>query len=233
MNTTTQKESGGAPDRPEELDIKGALTRLGGRKELYEKVLKKFVPECSRAHETISRQLADGDMEAASRTAHTVKGASGTIGATVLSRAAEDVEKQIKNRQKDLAPYLKRFNEVMNNTLKMISEYLENEAVGLPVKPDRNKNAPVTDKAIERSLEELMDYLKSGDMRALNVWEHLKWHFEGTVADPMISDFDRAMDLLDFDSASEILTMLMKDLDQRKAGDDPSKHAQSQDPNRR
>lgn len=231
MHTNESVESCVSLDGPAKLDVQGALSRLGGRKQLYEKVLNKFVPECSGAHETISRQLAVGDMEAASRTAHTVKGASAAIGATVLSHAAEDVEKQINNRQNDLTAYLMRFNEVMNHTLTMISEYLENEASATLDLPDRKKHKPTTDMPIDRSLEKLAEYLKTGDMRAIATWEHSRWYFESAGADPKIIDFDHTMDRLDFDRASEILNSLIKDIDKRKAGDDPSKRAEGKDSN--
>lgn len=135
--TTTKKEdatmktpmqSRVPPDSSEALDVQGALNRLGGRKQLYDELLKKFIPECGKAHETISRHLAAGDMTAARRTAHTVKGASAAIGATVLSRAAEEIEKRIRHPPNNLSPYLMRFVKALNLTLLQITEYLENKA---------------------------------------------------------------------------------------------------------
>jgi CheY-like chemotaxis protein/HPt (histidine-containing phosphotransfer) domain-containing protein len=225
MNMNTPLKSSVMLNESIKLDVPGALKRLGGREHLYKKVLQKFVPECSRAYESISRQLAAGDMEAASRTAHTIKGASAAIGANVLSRIAEDIEKGINDRQGDISLYMSRFKDVMGRTLTLVDEYLESETVDLSAKAVLNKNASKTDLPLEDSLEQLVNYLKTGDMRAKDAWELSKGYFE-SKDDPLISDFIRAMDRLDFDRASEMLYSLMKDPDQRKTENDRSKYAQ-------
>lgn len=225
MTTKSSEKSSAVPDGPIILDVQGALKRLGGRTQLYEKVLQKFIPECSQAYDAISRQLTEGDMETAARAAHTVKGASAAIGATDLSRIAEEIEKGINNRQSDLSSYLNQFKEVMDGTLTLVSEYLDNETETLLAKSGHAKKESKTGPPLKHTLEQLVVYLKNGDMRAIDAWELSKGYFE-CKGDPLVSDFNRVMDRLDFNRALEILNSLMKDPDQRKAGNDPSKHAE-------
>jgi HPt (histidine-containing phosphotransfer) domain-containing protein len=89
----------GLPAGIEGLDMAAGLHRILGKKPLYVSMLCKFIAGQKSATTEIFRALESNDWNAAERLAHTLKGASGTIGATALQHLAEKLEAAIKERQ--------------------------------------------------------------------------------------------------------------------------------------
>jgi HPt (histidine-containing phosphotransfer) domain-containing protein len=71
------------------VDLERALARLGGKRHLYERLLRSFVNDLAGLHAQLQAQLAAGDAETASRALHTLKGLAGTLGASALSATAD------------------------------------------------------------------------------------------------------------------------------------------------
>ncbi len=75
------------------LDIATSLNNLGNNTELLQKVIKSFYTQYKDATITdITSFLSDNKIEDATRLAHTIKGLSGTIGATDLQKISLDLE---------------------------------------------------------------------------------------------------------------------------------------------
>jgi PAS domain S-box-containing protein len=82
------------PDLPG-IDVEDGLERLGGNKNSYIRLLHKFSENQGQALSDISDALACEDQELAIRLAHTLKGVSGSIGATDLFNLATNLEASI------------------------------------------------------------------------------------------------------------------------------------------
>jgi two-component system sensor histidine kinase/response regulator len=80
------------------LDAKDGLSRVGGNRKLYLKLLRQFVEQQGASVEQITEALATGDIALAERIAHTLKGVAGNIGATRVHSAAGPLEKLIRDR---------------------------------------------------------------------------------------------------------------------------------------
>jgi PAS domain S-box-containing protein len=80
------------------LDIKDGLGRVGGNRTLYLKLLRQFVVQQTGAADQIAAQLKTGDYDTAERSAHTVKGVAGNLGAKLVQAAAAELEKMIRDR---------------------------------------------------------------------------------------------------------------------------------------
>jgi CheY-like chemotaxis protein/anti-sigma regulatory factor (Ser/Thr protein kinase) len=89
----------GLPAGIEGLDMAAGLHRMLGKKPLYVSMLCKFIAGQKSATTEICRALESNDWNAAERLAHTLKGASGMIGATALQHLAEKIEAAIKASQ--------------------------------------------------------------------------------------------------------------------------------------
>jgi CheY-like chemotaxis protein/HPt (histidine-containing phosphotransfer) domain-containing protein len=109
------------------LDVQGALKRLGGRRQLYGKVLRKFESESAKADAIIARHIACNDMGAASRMAHTVKGTAAAIGAVNLSQVAGDLETAIQDNFPEMDDLLSVFKGELEKTLQSVKGFLETE----------------------------------------------------------------------------------------------------------
>ncbi len=86
----------------EGLDVVGGVKRVMGKRDFYERLVCQFAEgEEAAAVETIRTQLAGGDREGAERTAHSLKGVAGTIGAAELQSRGAILEAAIKENSPD------------------------------------------------------------------------------------------------------------------------------------
>jgi two-component system, sensor histidine kinase and response regulator len=78
------------------LDVRAGLRRVLNKHASYENLLRSFVARQADATSEVRRLVVANDREAAQRTAHTLKGIAGTIGATALADRAAAVERAVK-----------------------------------------------------------------------------------------------------------------------------------------
>ncbi len=74
------------------VDMQAALTRLGGSRVFYDKVVVSFRKEAALYVDELQRFLTEGDYHHAMHRAHNLKGLAGTVGATSLSALAAQIE---------------------------------------------------------------------------------------------------------------------------------------------
>jgi two-component system, sensor histidine kinase and response regulator len=84
------------------LDAEGGANRLGGNRILYEKLLHRFCDSYRDLAAKFAAARSNSDPEAALRFAHTLKGAAGSIGAIVLTKAAAELEVALRNGADDV-----------------------------------------------------------------------------------------------------------------------------------
>ena len=108
------------------LDVASALRRLGGKKEVYQKVLGTFMKEYQDATIGIQDALNKKDSTAAFQKIHSVKGVAGNIGAVKLQNISEKIENGLRNDNisKSLE-YIPAFERILGQTIVKINEYQE------------------------------------------------------------------------------------------------------------
>jgi signal transduction histidine kinase/DNA-binding response OmpR family regulator/HPt (histidine-containing phosphotransfer) domain-containing protein len=112
------------------LDAEAGLKRLMGKQDFYEKMLRQFTTgEESLAVATVRAKLEEGDPKAAERTAHSLKGVSGTLGATELQARAEKLERGIREEDADdrIESHLSAVDEELTRIIAAIQEALPEE----------------------------------------------------------------------------------------------------------
>ena len=125
--TPADKEEDILPSELPGISITSGLSRVGGNKPLYAKLLCKFREGQQNAVPEIRAALRSGDVETAGRLAHTVKGVSGNLGAESLYRAAAELEKAIKEGGKSIDPPLTQFGsqlKIVMEGIKILAESL-------------------------------------------------------------------------------------------------------------
>ena len=80
------------------LDTTDGLSRVGGNRKLYAKILRQFAGQQGPEVDQIADALAKGDHALAERLAHTLKGVAGNVGATGVQAAAAGLERLIRDR---------------------------------------------------------------------------------------------------------------------------------------
>jgi two-component system, sensor histidine kinase and response regulator len=82
------------------LDVDAGLRRVLGKRDFYEDLLRRFVDgDDVRAIAALRTQLASADRDSAERTAHSLKGVAGTLGATDLQQSAAVLESALHDGQ--------------------------------------------------------------------------------------------------------------------------------------
>jgi CheY-like chemotaxis protein len=82
------------------VDVRSGLRRTGSNVKRYKTLLSRFAQQEAGAVDTMRTALAMGDAATAERAAHSLKGASGTLGASALSSIAAEAETAIKLGQR-------------------------------------------------------------------------------------------------------------------------------------
>ena len=78
------------------IDTEGGLKRLGGKRERYETLLRKFADKQSHSVIAVRTALASGDRAGAERELHSLKGAAGSLGVIAIADSAAEVEHALK-----------------------------------------------------------------------------------------------------------------------------------------
>ena len=109
-------DANGLPDLPG-IDKADGLRRMMNKPKLYEKVLRDFHLRFCNEVTVIRTALAANDSETATRSAHSVKGLAGSIGAAPLQAAALALEISIREGSADIETPLSEFAERLQEVM--------------------------------------------------------------------------------------------------------------------
>ncbi len=141
------------------LDVEGGVKRVMGKRDFYERLVRGFVTgEEAETVSTVRSLLSEGKREEAERTAHSLKGVAGTIGAGEVQGRAADLEAAIKESGSDseIEASLGSVDEELTRLVMEIREVLdiqEEESV-VAVEEEVELDAGVIEK-LPRLVEEL------------------------------------------------------------------------------
>ena len=138
------------------LDLSLGLRHTMGKKALYLNLLRRFVRGQQAGLQPIEQALAAGDIPAAERLAHTLKGLAGNIGASALQAAMDKVETALR----ETAP-LTTVHKLMAPASALLTELLTQLQTHLPepaVQPVRSAVDPAQGQVICQQLQALLAY---------------------------------------------------------------------------
>jgi two-component system sensor histidine kinase/response regulator len=99
-NGPTPPPGSGGLDGIAGLDVKAAVGRMMNDRSMYERLLRKFAwGESAATAATITAQLDRGELADAQRSAHSLKGSAGMLGAVELQARAAALESALKQQQ--------------------------------------------------------------------------------------------------------------------------------------
>jgi signal transduction histidine kinase/DNA-binding response OmpR family regulator/HPt (histidine-containing phosphotransfer) domain-containing protein len=209
--TTPATAQGGAVSAPslrllpthiEGLDLQAGLRRVMGREDRYLELLQNFVREQSDACARIGQALAEGKLDAAERTAHTLKGLAGTIGAHALYDASFMLEESVQAGHG--AESLAEVQQLLDALLLALQPVLQAHS---PTRPDR---ADATDAgAAQRAIGTLLQLLRDDDA---NAQRHFADHHAllRRALGEHFASINRAVSALALDEALDILEGMKK-----------------------
>lgn len=107
----------------EVLDWKEAVGRVLNKRDLYIRLLGKFVESEQDTPAKVEQALKSGEMEEARQVVHNTKGAAANLGGKALAAAALELEMAIKAGA-DTGQALNRFNSTLTDTLVAMSAFM-------------------------------------------------------------------------------------------------------------
>lgn len=181
------------------IDIPTGLRRSNGNRGTYKKLLWLFHQNQKNFTEDFRHALQTADWPTATRLAHTLKGVSGTIGASTLAEAAKDLE-TASHEQHPLAEVEQSLLKVMT-LLDLVMQGLA--ALAPPPTMATVEVAPVDRQQLHALLLQLRALLASGNTEALDLMEELQAHVG--VADPRVQALEKQVRVFNFQGACDAL----------------------------
>jgi two-component system sensor histidine kinase/response regulator len=142
------------------LDTKDGLARVAGNRKLYLKLLRQFVAQQTAAPAQIAEQFKSGDRATAERTAHTVKGIAGNLGAKTVQSAASELEKAIREHAgpAQLETLRQRFGENLAALVDRLGPALGDEKPAPAAVPATDVDPARLKPVVEQVLKQLSEF---------------------------------------------------------------------------
>ncbi|MCX6360417.1 MAG: ATP-binding protein [Armatimonadetes bacterium] len=194
----TEQPADGAEFLPDlaGVDAERARCSSGGSRIVFLRLLGLFTVEFADVAETMRRHLAGGDMAAAARLMHTLKGSAATLGADEIAAAAAAVEAAVLRGEApadDLPVALARAMEALVAAAARLGATVDDPA------PDAAR-VPTAEQ-----MAELTQALQSHDLEALCLFDRLDAGLHLLLGDAQAADLRSAVTRLRFDEALAIL----------------------------
>ncbi len=209
-----------ADDEPEDLpfpaiqglDVEDGLSRLGGNRKLYTKILRQFRADNRNLEGRIKTALMTGDVETAARLAHTVKGVAANIGGQSLAFAGAELEKAIKQgKVAGIDPLLDQFSAELSFIMDGIKTLEEQSAAPEAAVPDK-ECAPIDISIVAPLLAELYRMLENGLVEAIDQINVLEAQLHNSVVEEQFGQLKKDVEAFDMDNALENLIAIASSL---------------------
>ncbi|MCF6282849.1 MAG: transporter substrate-binding domain-containing protein [Candidatus Polarisedimenticolaceae bacterium] len=199
------------PDSLPGIDIQWGVTRVGGNHTLFKKLLAEFYQRHHTDQTDITKQLHNGDTDSARRSAHTLQGVAGNIGAKHFQKEARNLESAI--LAGEIAPsdgLPESFTSAFNQLFESLSLFVEETM------QQHDKSSEQT----ELSSDELINVLKSlsamikdGNPDALEPLKEIKAAKGALQVNSLLKNLKSQVENYDFDMADSTLKQLFEILE--------------------
>lgn len=195
----------------ENFDASLGLYHANNNKSVYLKILQGFIRDYSRRVDNLQKLVENNQYEDATRIAHTIKGLSGTIGASVMQKLSLNLETKLSQKQFDQAEY-NEFENTLHDLVAGLELALSNIAM-----EQQNTAAKTADPEAQAKLKAAIEQLKQAVdscsttrcKRALDDIEYIA--FESNQ-ERLLQKLKEQIDDYDFAEAEETLNALEKTL---------------------
>jgi two-component system sensor histidine kinase/response regulator len=175
-----------------EVDSVVLLRRFAGRLPFLARALSRFVDDGQNWSGRLSALLAQGELEAAQRQVHTLKGLAGTFAMIRLQSALIELELVMKAGKRDLSGEIAE----VESQLQALLPGLER----LPRGPGEAVSVLSVD-GLEAALAKFREQLRLGDGEVEEVWRQIKESMAMIYSGRQIAAIDHAISQWNFDEA--------------------------------
>ncbi len=160
------------PNHLEGINIGIGLERTGGNHDLYINLLKHFVTDHGSDIKIIADAVESGDITVAHRTAHTLKGVAGGIGALALYDSAQKVEIALKTGQPETAAPL--IADLARDLRQVMDNLKEKLMPSFSAKREHKSTQPIDRETLAALMEEFQQLAGEMDPDAEDTAEEIR-----------------------------------------------------------
>jgi CheY-like chemotaxis protein len=194
------------------VDLAGALKRLGGKLDVYQRLLRNFVTDLATMPEQLRHNATQADPVVTVRLLHTLKGLAATMGASTLAAdAAHGERKMAGNTAPEIAlAVAARACSAIDTALPGLTALMQTLTAAQEAR-DNGAQAPSTsepDPAMLNALRSLVTQLEHDDMEAMQALAELRQAF-GEALGEQLEPLETAMADLNFEQALPLCNALL------------------------
>ena len=149
------------------IDLKSALSRLGGNKQLLKELLYDFYKKYASITEEMNSEIQKGNIDRVEIMAHSIKGIAGNISANDLYETAGELEKAIREKNKE------QYQSLLTNFDKELQLVLEALKI-FEVKAIEEVNVDIDVQKSKLLFAELLNLIKNDSPDAIESYIHFK-----------------------------------------------------------
>ena len=179
------------------IDTKAGMATTQGNAKLYRKLLTKFRDSQQDFEAQFRAALTDDDPVAPERTAHTLKGVAGNIGAKGVQEAAKGLEFACKEKQS--AEVIEQLLEAVNRELSPVVAGLA--AIDQTMGSKQAATGPADPEKVKELLGQLRELLQDDDTQSASVLEELEGMLGMEAHRSVLKELSKAIDGYDFEEA--------------------------------
>lgn len=183
------------------FDTDSGVRRIGGKRDRYHLLLRKFAVQEVQAVDTIRSALAAGDKTLAERTAHSLKGAASTLGVNALAAAAASAETALK-ASRSLDGELDTLSRSLKAVIEAVRAALPEPASGGPAHEVKDRVA------VQQWLIRLKRLLENDDPEVTFILAEAKPHLSQTLTLAEMRNLDSRIGEFDFGSALKCIASI-------------------------
>jgi PAS domain S-box-containing protein len=190
------------------VDLEAALGRLGGKREVYGRMLRNFVTDLT----VMPEQLAQGERLPVAQLLHTLKGLAATLGAPALAAQAARAEQLLEGAAGPAVPAdaIAYARSAITAALPGLAA-LQRALQPAPARDERPAAAPSPNAgSLDAALQALAAQLRQADMAATDAMDTLLRQFGGALG-TRLAPLDEAIGRLDFERALQLCLDLIGD----------------------
>ncbi|OED41364.1 hypothetical protein ACH42_14265 [Endozoicomonas sp. (ex Bugula neritina AB1)] len=190
------------------IDYQAGLSRVMNNQALYEKLLCGFYQDQSGDFLKLEKSFSQGDWQEARLIVHSIKGASGSLGADSLHLAASQLEHALRSQnqlpdQTIIDDFMRAFDEVMNGLADFSGDAVEFEMVG---------EGRIELERLHFLISAMNHQLQEGDSDAVSILPELVQGLGEQVDHKVLQRFQKKVSSYDFEEAEKLLKYIEQQL---------------------
>jgi PAS domain S-box-containing protein len=188
------------------INVERGIKRLQGNQRLYIKLLLAFSEKYENAPAIVEQALQTGDVDAAARITHTIKGVAGNLSLEKLAACADLLTDRISNAHPDAAALLQdsftKEHAIVRTSISCLA------ATAACQDPPQDAETPLEIQDLQSVFTRLYESLKMSDLKAAAQFLPLKIHLKDGLFVEDIYKIEKDIDSLNYQSAMDALRRL-------------------------